>query len=114
VSKKTAYVVVGDNPGSKHDKAVQLGIPVLDEAGFRRLLEEGPDGGAAGEAAAGRDTRAPGTAAARASADAEAAAEEDVEADARADAEAAARADAEADAEADADADPEARLEVKP
>jgi DNA ligase (NAD+) len=42
VSKKTAYVVVGDNPGSKHDKAVELGVPVLDEEGFRRLLEEGP------------------------------------------------------------------------
>lgn len=42
VSKKTSYVVVGDNPGSKHDKAVQLGVPVLDEAGFRRLLDQGP------------------------------------------------------------------------
>ena len=38
VSKKTDYVVVGDNPGSKHDKAVQLGIEVLDEAGFEKLL----------------------------------------------------------------------------
>ncbi|WP_426561623.1 NAD-dependent DNA ligase LigA [Angustibacter sp. McL0619] len=43
VSKKTAFVVVGDSPGSKHDKAVQLGVPVLDEAGFRRLLDQGPD-----------------------------------------------------------------------
>ncbi|GAB3595264.1 NAD-dependent DNA ligase LigA [Angustibacter peucedani] len=43
VSKKTSYVVVGENPGSKHDKAVQLGVPVLDEDGFRRLLEGGPD-----------------------------------------------------------------------
>ena len=42
VSKKTSYVVVGENPGSKHDKAVELGVPVLDEEGFRRLLEEGP------------------------------------------------------------------------
>ena len=42
VSKKTSYVVVGENPGSKHDKAVELGVPVLDEAGFRRLLDEGP------------------------------------------------------------------------
>jgi DNA ligase (NAD+) len=42
VSKKTSFVVVGDNPGSKHDKAVQLGVPVLDEAGFRTLLEQGP------------------------------------------------------------------------
>src|SRR5882757_1355067 len=44
VSKKTAYVVAGDSPGSKHDKAVELGVPVLDEDGFRRLLDSGPDG----------------------------------------------------------------------
>lgn len=44
VSKKTAYVVAGDAPGSKYDKAVELGVPVLDEDGFRRLLEGGPDG----------------------------------------------------------------------
>jgi DNA ligase (NAD+) len=44
VSKKTAYVVAGDSPGSKHDKAVELGVPVLDEDGFRRLLDNGPDG----------------------------------------------------------------------
>ncbi|HSK27877.1 MAG TPA: NAD-dependent DNA ligase LigA [Jiangellales bacterium] len=43
VSRKTDFVVVGDNPGSKHDKALQLGVPVLDEAGFRTLLEQGPD-----------------------------------------------------------------------
>ena len=42
VSKKTSYVVVGEAPGSKHDKAVELGVPVLDEAGFRELLEKGP------------------------------------------------------------------------
>ena len=42
VSKKTSYVVVGENPGTKHDKAVELGVPVLDEEGFRRLLAEGP------------------------------------------------------------------------
>ena len=42
VSKRTSAVVVGENPGSKHDKAVQLGVPVLDEAGFDRLLAEGP------------------------------------------------------------------------
>ena len=45
VSKKTAYVVAGDSPGSKFDKAVELGVPVLDEDGFTRLLENGPDGG---------------------------------------------------------------------
>jgi DNA ligase (NAD+) len=43
VSKKTDFVVVGDSPGSKLDKAVQLGVPVLDEDGFRMLLEQGPD-----------------------------------------------------------------------
>jgi len=44
VSKKSAYVVAGDAPGSKYDKAVELGVPILDEDGFRRLLESGPDG----------------------------------------------------------------------
>lgn len=44
VSKKTAFVVAGDSPGSKYDKAVELGVPILDEAGFGRLLENGPDG----------------------------------------------------------------------
>lgn len=42
VSKKTAYVVAGDAPGSKYDKAVELGVPILDEDGFRRLLAHGP------------------------------------------------------------------------
>ncbi|MEU4952051.1 NAD-dependent DNA ligase LigA [Streptomyces lavendulae] len=49
VSKKTSFVVVGDNPGSKYDKAMQLGLAVLDDAGFAVLLEQGPD--AAREAA---------------------------------------------------------------
>src|SRR5215212_6840221 len=39
VSKKTDFVVVGDNAGSKADKAEQLGVAVLDEAGFKVLLE---------------------------------------------------------------------------
>ncbi|MFJ8644853.1 NAD-dependent DNA ligase LigA [Streptomyces sp. NPDC093546] len=43
VSKKTSFVVVGDNPGSKYDKAMQLKLPVLDEDGFTVLLEQGPD-----------------------------------------------------------------------
>lgn len=42
VSKNTDYVVVGDNAGSKADKAEQLGVPILDEAGFVRLLADGP------------------------------------------------------------------------
>lgn len=49
VSKKTSFVVVGDNPGSKYDKAVQLKLSILDDAGFEVLLEQGPD--AAREAA---------------------------------------------------------------
>jgi DNA ligase (NAD+) len=49
VSKKTAYVVAGDSPGSKYDKAVELGVPILDEDGFRRLLDEGPPEEAAAE-----------------------------------------------------------------
>jgi DNA ligase (NAD+) len=43
VSKKTDFVVVGENPGSKYDKAVALGRPVLDAAGFAALLERGPE-----------------------------------------------------------------------
>jgi DNA ligase (NAD+) len=43
VSKKTAFVVAGDNPGSKYDKAMSLKVPVLDEAGFETLLSDGPD-----------------------------------------------------------------------
>lgn len=43
VSKKTAFVVAGDNPGSKFDRAVAAGVPVLDESGFEVLLTDGPD-----------------------------------------------------------------------
>lgn len=43
VSRKTAYLVAGESAGSKLAKAQELGIPVLDEAGFRALLE--PEGG---------------------------------------------------------------------
>ncbi|MDP9182562.1 MAG: NAD-dependent DNA ligase LigA, partial [Actinomycetota bacterium] len=44
VSKKTDFVVVGADPGaSKYDKAVKLGVPVLDDDGFAVLLEQGPE-----------------------------------------------------------------------
>jgi DNA ligase (NAD+) len=46
VSKKTSFVVVGENPGSKYDKAMQLKVPVLDEDGFAVLLERGPEAAA--------------------------------------------------------------------
>lgn len=42
VSKKTSYVVLGANAGSKADKAEQLGVPTLDEDGFDDLLQNGP------------------------------------------------------------------------
>ncbi|MCA1824340.1 MAG: NAD-dependent DNA ligase LigA [Mycobacteriales bacterium] len=42
VSKKTDFLVAGDAPGTKYDKAVSLGVPVLDEAGFTSLLADGP------------------------------------------------------------------------
>ncbi|MGV9778014.1 NAD-dependent DNA ligase LigA [Streptosporangium sp. NPDC003464] len=47
VSKKTSYVVAGENAGSKFDKAVKLGVPILDEEGLRVLLAEGPEAAAA-------------------------------------------------------------------
>jgi DNA ligase (NAD+) len=43
VSKKTDFVVVGENAGSKADKAAELGVPILDEDGFTVLLADGPD-----------------------------------------------------------------------
>ncbi|KAB8193699.1 NAD-dependent DNA ligase LigA [Nonomuraea phyllanthi] len=47
VSKKTAFLVAGENAGSKYDKAVSLGVPILDGAGFEVLLKEGPEAAAA-------------------------------------------------------------------
>jgi DNA ligase (NAD+) len=43
VSKKTSFVVVGESPGSKFDKAQALGVPILDDAGLAILLSDGPD-----------------------------------------------------------------------
>jgi DNA ligase (NAD+) len=43
VSAKTSFVVVGESPGSKYDKALSLKVPVLDEEGFRVLLDAGPE-----------------------------------------------------------------------
>jgi DNA ligase (NAD+) len=42
VSNKTDFLVAGANAGSKHDKALTLGVPVLDEAGLGVLLDQGP------------------------------------------------------------------------
>jgi len=68
VSKKTSFVVAGENAGSKYDKAVSLKVPILDAAGFAALLDRGPDAAAAlatigdpaGSAATGSDESAAG------------------------------------------------------
>jgi len=76
VSKKTSFVVAGENPGTKYDKASSLGVPILDEAGLAVLLAQGPDaaramamaeppgpdgpGGAAGPADSDGAAEAPG------------------------------------------------------
>jgi DNA ligase (NAD+) len=46
VSKKTSFLVAGENAGSKYDKAVSLGVPILDGAGFEVLLKDGPEAAA--------------------------------------------------------------------
>ena len=43
VSKRTSFVVVGENAGSKETKARELGVTIVDEGGFERLLADGPD-----------------------------------------------------------------------
>jgi DNA ligase (NAD+) len=43
VSSKTDYLVVGDNPGSKYDKAQELGVEILDEEGFKNLIKSRED-----------------------------------------------------------------------
>ncbi|GAA3123437.1 NAD-dependent DNA ligase LigA [Planomonospora alba] len=47
VSKKTSFLVAGENAGSKYDKAVKLKVPILDGSGLAVLLEEGPEAAAA-------------------------------------------------------------------
>ena len=44
MSKKTDFVVVGENAGSKEQKARELGLRILNEEEFTRLLEQGPEG----------------------------------------------------------------------
>jgi len=40
VSKKTSYLILGENPGSKYDKARSLNIPIIDESGLRSLIQK--------------------------------------------------------------------------
>ncbi|GHH70682.1 DNA ligase 1 [Streptosporangium violaceochromogenes] len=47
VSKKTSFVVAGESAGSKLDKAIKLGVPVLDEDGLHVLLDKGPEAASA-------------------------------------------------------------------
>jgi DNA ligase (NAD+) len=56
VSKKTDFVVVGENAGTKADKATDLGVAILDEDGFTALLTDGPE---AAEALARTEAAAP-------------------------------------------------------
>jgi DNA ligase (NAD+) len=56
VSKKTGFVVAGASPGSKYERALALGVPVLDETGLDVLLDQGPD--AARNSTESQDNRA--------------------------------------------------------
>jgi DNA ligase (NAD+) len=40
ISRKTDYLVMGEKPGSKQDKAISLGVKILDEAAFEELLNQ--------------------------------------------------------------------------
>jgi DNA ligase (NAD+) len=70
VSKKTDYVVVGESAGSKETKARELGLRILDEAGFVALLAQGPAGVGDVPAADGTADETAGDTAADAGADA--------------------------------------------
>ncbi|GII79467.1 DNA ligase 1 [Sphaerisporangium rufum] len=59
VSKKTSFLIAGENAGSKYDKALKLGVPILDEEGFRVLLDHGPDAVLPAAEAAGEAGDAP-------------------------------------------------------
>jgi DNA ligase (NAD+) len=55
VSRRTDYLVMGADPGSKRDRAMKLGVPILDEEEFRKLLSDSGQGRPpAGEPASGR------------------------------------------------------------
>jgi DNA ligase (NAD+) len=77
VSKNTSYLVAGESAGTKLDKAEQLGVPILDEDGFRELLANGP-----AKADAGADSEADADSEAGAEFESEADAAETVKADA--------------------------------
>jgi DNA ligase (NAD+) len=70
VSKNTDYVVAGEDPGTKYDKAVDLGLEILDEDGFLALVEQAAEAAEADPGAVPTPDRASGGAAAEAGDDA--------------------------------------------